>query len=191
MEPFVRAWEELFSAARAEFKQLAIKDRGSLGSFLGAIYDGPGVDDTDMDREILDDVSGRTGFDVSQMLKGEPESIDEKRQRLLEAIDWEKQAGPLGRSLAGGQETLMDERLKSLDATIKKLEDPNLSPSQREIHLGFFDQGVVRDHSRIARLENFVLDSSLGGIGPCPDNHDHLDVRIRLIELRPEDLRER
>jgi hypothetical protein len=128
--------------ARAEFKQLALKDRGSLGSVLGAIHDGPGVDDTNMDREILDDVSGRTGFDVSQMLKGEPETIDDKRQRLLEAIDWEKKAGPLGRALAGDQETLMDEQLKSLDATIKKLEDPNLSPSQREMWLGFFDQGV-------------------------------------------------
>src|SRR5262245_26955021 len=137
-------------AARAEFKQLAEADLKTPRGILNHIWDDPDSDPTNMDSEILDDVSGRTAFDVSQMLKGEPETIDEKRQRLLEAINWENQAGPLGRLLAEDQQEALNSELASLDKTIKKLEDPNLTAEQREVYLGFFDQGVETVNAGIA-----------------------------------------
>jgi hypothetical protein len=128
--------------ARVEFKELAEKDLKTPRGILNQMWSDPDVDPTNMDTEILDDVSGRTGFDVSQMLKGEPETIDEKRQRLLEAIDWENKAGPLGQLLASDQQDVLREDLRALDQTIRKLEDPNLTAEQRDVYLGFFDQGV-------------------------------------------------
>ncbi|HEV8498457.1 MAG TPA: hypothetical protein VGQ56_16395 [Gemmatimonadaceae bacterium] len=127
--------------ARKDFKKLAEADNetgfGTFNRLWGR------WDNTDMDQEILDDVSGRTGFDVSQMLKGEPETIEEKKERLKEAVDWEKQAGPLGNWLASDQEEALQYDLDRLDATIKKLNDPKLTAEQREIYLGFFDQDVA------------------------------------------------
>jgi hypothetical protein len=128
--------------ARAEFKKLAEEDLKTPRGILNRMWDDPDSDPTNMDTEILDDVSGRTGFDVSQMLKGEPETIDEKRQRLAEAIDWENQAGPLGRVLGKDQQNALNNELRDLDDTIKKLEDPNLTAEQRDVYIGFFDQGV-------------------------------------------------
>jgi hypothetical protein len=144
--------------ARAQFKELAEADLKTPRGILGHIWDDPDSDPTNMDTEIMDDVSGRTGFDVSQMLKGEPETIDEKRQRLLEAIDWEKQAGSLGRLLGRDQEDALDRDLKNLDETIKKLEDPNLTAEQRDVYIGFFDQGVETVNAGIAAHRE-VLDT--------------------------------
>ena len=121
---------------------LAEADASTPRGILNRVWDDPDTDPTNMDTEIMGDVSGRTGFDVSQMLKGEPETIDEKRQRLVEAIDWENQAGPLGRLLGEDQQNALNNELKDLDDTIKKLEDPNLTAAQRDVYIGFFDQGV-------------------------------------------------
>lgn len=136
--------------ARKEFKDLAIAEQSTARGILNRVWDGPDVDQTNMDTEIAADISGRTGFDVAQMLKGEPETIDDKRQRLLEAIDWENDAGPLGRALTGTQSTALDNQLARLDVTIRKLEDPNLTAAQREVYIGFFDQGVQTIDAGIA-----------------------------------------
>lgn len=128
--------------ARKDFKKLAEAEHDTARGILNRMWDDPGTDETNMDTEIMADVSGRTGFDVSQMLKGEPETIDEKRERLIEAVNWENEAGPLGRVLAGDQQSALNAELEDLNKTIKKLEDPNLTAEQREVYLGFFDQDV-------------------------------------------------
>ncbi|MCC7052830.1 MAG: hypothetical protein IT355_06145 [Gemmatimonadaceae bacterium] len=135
--------------ARKEFRTLALDDRWTARGILNRAWSSEPHDDLDMDAEIKDDISGRTGFDVTQMLKGEPETIFEKRERLKEAIDWERESGPLGDWLAGDQQTALDSQLTRLDATILKLSNPDLSAEERKLQLGFFSQDVASVHAGI------------------------------------------
>ncbi|BAH40466.1 hypothetical membrane protein [Gemmatimonas aurantiaca T-27] len=141
---------EEIDEARAEFRQLALADRWTARGILNRAWSDRPHNDLDMDAEIKDDISGRTGFDVGQMLQGEPKTIREKRARLLEAITWEKEAGPLGDWLAGHQQSVMDADLERLDRTIAMLENPELSAEQRKRYIGYFEQDVTTVHAGIA-----------------------------------------
>jgi hypothetical protein len=129
-------------AMRKEFKELARKDNSTALGIFNSLLDDPYADRTDMDAQIADDLSGRMQFDIGQLLKGTPETIDQKRERLLEALNYERDVGPMGSALAGDAVTAMDADLAYLDETIKKLNDPTLTPDQRELYLGFFEQNV-------------------------------------------------
>jgi hypothetical protein len=126
--------------ARGEFKRLARDDAETdLGKATRFIR-GPDADLADMDSELKRDLGARGQFDIGQLLKGDPETIDEKRQRFVEAIAFENQVGTLGRYLGSRQRDALDKQLERLDATIARLQDPTLTARQRQMYLGFFEQ---------------------------------------------------
>ena len=136
-----RTREEL-DQMRAEFRDLAIADNQTwLGTFNG-MFDDPEIDNTNMDTEIAGDLSGRTGFDMAQLLKGTPETIEEQRQRLMEALAYENDTGVIGNMLASSERASLQTSIDTLDDDIRRLNDPTLSREARDIYVGFFDQDV-------------------------------------------------
>jgi hypothetical protein len=152
-----RTREEL-DQMRTEFRQLAIADNETwLGAFNQS-YDGALVDNTDMDTEILGDVSGRDAFDIHQLLEGTPETIEEQRARLYEALEYENNVGPIGNLLAGSERAALQVSIDTLDDTIRHLNDPTLSRESRDHYLDFFEQDVANVNAGI-EAHRAALDS--------------------------------
>src|SRR5690606_9416085 len=97
-----RTAEEL-DAMRAEFAELARNDTGVQIAFSRAYAYFSGDDLTEMDSEIMNDLGGRAAFDTGQLLKGTPETVEQRRERLHEALLYEFDTGTLGNHMAMSQ----------------------------------------------------------------------------------------
>lgn len=136
-----RTSEEL-DQMRGEFAEIARRDsrfRSSLSRVSSALT---GSDFEDMDEEIRNDLSGRTAFDIGQLLKGDPHTVEEQRDRLKEALEYELEAGIIGSSLVSGEREVLQLRIDELDATIAALNDPSIPVDRQDFYISAFENNV-------------------------------------------------
>jgi hypothetical protein len=127
---------------RSEFAEIARNDSSFQSMFSRAYAGFVGADFTDMDQEIMDDLSGRMAFDVGQLLKGTPETVEQQRQRLREALEYEMNVGSVGQALASSEMEALRASFDALDQSIARLNDRTISPERRDVYIAAFEQDI-------------------------------------------------
>lgn len=135
---------------RQEFARLARTDSRFRSSLSRATATLSGADFGDMDQEIANDLSGRTAFDIGQLLKGDPETVEEQRERLLEALNYELDTGLVGNTVMSGERAVLQLMIDDLDRTIVALNDPTVSLEHQEHYIGAFKDNVRSVNAAIA-----------------------------------------
>lgn len=164
-----RTREEL-DEMRAEFAEIARTDTGFRATFARITAGDQEVDANgiargfgNMDDEIADDLSGRLAFDMGQLLQGEPETLEERRERLVEAMNYELNSSALGDSVATGERRMLQTTIDNLDRTIGYLNDPTVPLSQRDAYISAFETDIKSVNSAI-QMHRDSLDSLVNTI---------------------------
>ncbi len=145
---------------RVEFAELARNETGVQSAFSHAYAYVAGDDATDMDAEVRGDLSGRAAFDIGQLLRGTPETVEQRRERLHEALEYETNAGILGNSTSQREAAALRRTIDEFDRNVVRLNDPTIPPERREAYIGAYENSIRSVNASI-QIHRDSLDSTV------------------------------